>query len=285
MTTHVAVLGLGAMGRPIAEHLVQAGHPTMVHDLDRTVVDALTKQGAVAAPSLADLADNDVVLVVVPSNEDVRSACLGEDGLLSRPRPGSVLLICSSVTPETCTDVSAAAGKHDVAVIDAALTGGVRGAEAGRINLLVGGDAVVLDRVRPVLDAWTVAVHHLGPLGAGQIGKTVNNLCHWIQIAGVHEALLLGQRLGVAPSKLREALQDSSVHSGTMDQIELMRFTWWKKDIDNARLMAADIGYDLPLTETVYDVMPTITVDRIARLVADHDPDAPSSAANARASV
>jgi 3-hydroxyisobutyrate dehydrogenase len=270
----VGVIGLGAMGRPMAEYLLKAGHPTTVLDLDADAVAAVVGQGAKATDKLAEIADNDLVLVIVPTDSDVRAVCLGEDGLISNPRRGSVWMINASVTPQTCADVAAAAAAVGVDVLDGALTGGVRGADAGEINLLVGGDEEVLERIRPALDPWCKAVHHLGGLGAGQVGKTVNNMCHWIQIAGVHEALLLGQRLGVAPSKLRAALADSPAQSRTVAEIDQMRFTWWKKDIDNAHLMADPIGYEMPVTDLVYSLMPGITVDRIATLVNDADPDA-----------
>jgi 3-hydroxyisobutyrate dehydrogenase-like beta-hydroxyacid dehydrogenase len=270
----VGVIGLGAMGRPMAEHLLKAGHPTTVLDLDADVVAAVVGQGASATDELAEIAENDLVLIVVPTDADVREVCLGENGLISNPRKGSVWMINASVTPQTCADIAAACAQVGVDVLDGALTGGVRGADAGEINLLVGGDGAVLERIRPGLDPWCKAVHHLGDLGAGQVGKTVNNICHWIQIAGVHEALLLGQRLGVAPSKLRAALADSPAQSRTIAEIDQMRFTWWKKDIDNAHLMAEPIGYQMPVTDLVYSLMPGITVDRVARLVNDEDPDA-----------
>jgi 3-hydroxyisobutyrate dehydrogenase len=271
----VGVVGLGAMGRPIAEHLVAAGHPTTVFDLDPQAVAEVAARGARPAGSLPELAAaSDVVVVVVPSDDDVRAVCLGPDGLLAAARPGAALLISASVRPETCAEVAGAARERDVDVLDAALTGGVRGAEAGRVNLLVGGDEQVLDRVRPALRPWTVAVHHLGELGAGQVGKTVNNLCHWAQIAAVHEALQLGQRLGVAPSRLRAALLDSPVASRTLAEIEQMRLTWWAKDIANAERMADTVGAQLPLTERVRDLMPGITVARIADLMGDRDPHA-----------
>ena len=269
----VGIVGLGAMGRPIAEYLLKAGHPTTVLDLDADAVAAVVAQGATAAGELADVADNDLVLIIVPTDEDVRTVSLGEDGLIAHPRAGSVWMISASVTPQTCSDIAEAGAAVGVDVLDGALTGGVRGADAGEINLLVGGDDAVLERIRPGLDPWCKAVHHLGGLGAGQVGKTVNNMCHWIQIAGVHEALLLGQRLGVAPSKLRAALADSPAQSRTVAEIDKMRFTWWRKDIDNAHAMAEPIGYEMPVTDLVYGLMPTITVDRIAALVADHDPD------------
>jgi 3-hydroxyisobutyrate dehydrogenase-like beta-hydroxyacid dehydrogenase len=266
------------MGRPIAEYLVDAGIEVTVYDLSPDAVAAMAARGAKAATSLLEAAEqSDVIIVIVPSDDDVRSVCMGEDGLLAGARPSATLVISSSVRPETCRSIADQAQERGVNVLDAALTGGVRGAEAGRINLLVGGDPAVLERIRPVLEPWTVAVHHLGDLGAGQVGKTVNNLCHWSQIAGINEALTLGRRLGVPPGKLRSALLDGPAASRTLAEMDQMRLTWWKKDIANAELMAADVGMDLPIAERVRDLMPGITVDRIAELVADRDLDAPAA--------
>jgi 3-hydroxyisobutyrate dehydrogenase-like beta-hydroxyacid dehydrogenase len=147
----VGVLGLGAMGGPMARHLVAAGYPVYVHDLNPAAVDALAALGAKPAGSPAALGENcDVVLVIVPTDEDLLDVCAGPDGILAHAKPGTVLLMCSSVRPDTCA-AAAAAAPEGVEVLDAALTGGVRGAEEGVINLLVGGNEEALDRVRPAL--------------------------------------------------------------------------------------------------------------------------------------
>jgi 3-hydroxyisobutyrate dehydrogenase-like beta-hydroxyacid dehydrogenase len=270
----VGVLGLGAMGGPIARHLVAAGYPVFVHDLNQQAVDALVALGAKAAGSPAALGENcDAVIVIVPTDEDLLGVCTGPDGILANARPGSVLLMCSSVRPETC-DAAAAAAPDGVGVLDAALTGGVRGAEEGQINLLVGGDEAALDRVRPALAPWTSNVHHLGPLGSGQVGKTANNLIHWAQIAVIFEAFELARRLGVPAPKLREALKTGPTDSRTMREIEQMRFTWHVKDIANAYAMAEPLDMPLPLTEASRRAMLEITVARFGRLLQGKDPDA-----------
>ena len=271
----VGVVGLGAMGRPAAEFLAVSRFPTFAYDLDTAALEAIAKKGATPTSSLRELAEKStVVFVFVPSDDDVRTVCLGDDGLLAGARPGSVLTICSSALPETCETVAAAGREQGVDVLDAALTGGVRGAEAGAINLLVGGDEQVLERVRPLLDPWCKSVHHLGGLGAGQVGKTVNNLVHWAQISAINEALLFGQRLGVAPSRLREALEDGPTDSRTLRELELMRFTWHKKDLANAFAMAqtVDPPIELPVAATAREAMLEITVDTVAALLADEEP-------------
>ena len=274
-TPTAGVVGLGAMGRPAAEYLAASPFETYAYDVDAAALDAIEKKGATTTSSLRELAEKStVVFVFVPSDDDVRTVCLGEDGLLAGARPGSVIAICSSALPETCDAVAAAGREKGVDVLDAALTGGVRGAEAGQINLLVGGEQAVLDRIRPLLDPWCGSVHHLGGLGAGQVGKTVNNLVHWAQISAINEALRFGQRLGVAPSKLREALKDGPTDSRTLREIEQMRFTWHKKDLANAFAMAqtVDPPIELPVAATAREAMLSITVDSVAALLRDETP-------------
>ncbi len=274
-TPTAGVVGLGAMGRPAAEYLAASTFDTLAYDVDAGALDAIEKKGATPTSSLRELAQRStVIFVFVPSDDDVRTVCLGDDGLLAGARSGSVLAICSSALPETCAAVAAAGREKGVDVLDAALTGGVRGAEAGEINLLVGGDEAVLDRIRPVLDPWCGSVHHMGGLGTGQVGKTVNNLVHWAQISAINEALRFGQRLGVAPSKLREALKDGPTDSRTLREIEQMRFTWHKKDLANAFAMAqtVDPPIELPVAATAREAMLSITVDSVAALLRDETP-------------
>lgn len=263
----VGVVGLGAMGLPIAGHLARAGVPVVVADLDEAAVEACVAQGMTAAAGLTELAAaSDVVLVVVPSDDDVRAVCDGDAGLLAGCRTGTVVLLCSSVRPDTCEAVTAMA-PPGVAVLDAALTGGVRGAENGQINLLVGGDPAALDRVRPALASWTSSVHHLGPLGAGQVGKTVNNLIHWAQIAAIVESLELGRRYGLDVPTLRRALLDGPTASRTLAELEQMRFTWHAKDLANAEVMAEAVGLPLPVAATSKTAMTTISVPQVAELL------------------
>ncbi|MBP0461807.1 NAD(P)-dependent oxidoreductase [Streptomyces montanisoli] len=263
----VGLIGLGAMGRPAAELLAAAGVRTHCYDADRAAVERAAERGVRPAASVAELAAvSDVVLVMVPTDEDVLDVCTGGGGVLSAARAGTVVLVCSSVTPATCREVARAASPRGVDVLDAALTGGVRAAEAGAINLLVGGDEHVLDAVRPELAPWTGTVHHLGPLGSGQVGKTVNNLCHWGQLAAIVEALRLGDALGVAPEKLRAAVLDGPAASRTLAEMELMRLTWHRKDLANAARMAAEANQALPVAATAREAMEHITVEDIATL-------------------
>jgi len=266
------VIGLGAMGGPIARHLATAGISTVVTDLDEAAVAAATTHGAVAAADPAGVAAAaGVVIVVVATDAQLRDVLTGTHGVFVGARPGTVVLLSSSALPDTCRELAAAA-PQGVAVLDAALTGGVRAAEAGRLTLLVGGDPAGLDAARPVLPPWTAAVHLLGEVGAGQVGKAVNNLVHWAQIAAVAQALELGRRLGGDVRKLRAAMQDSPTDSRTLREMDRMRFTWFEKDIANAEEMAAGTDADLSMARAALAFMRGFDIDAAIRLLAGGDP-------------
>jgi 3-hydroxyisobutyrate dehydrogenase len=260
------------MGGPIARHLATAGVPTVVTDLDEAAVRAAATHGARAAADPAGVAaGSGVVIVVVATDDQLREVLTGPRGVFAAARPGSVVLLSSSALPETCRELAAAA-PGGVDVLDAALTGGVRAAEIGRLTLLVGGDAAALDAARHVLAPWTATVHLLGDVGAGQIGKTANNLVHWAQISAIAQALELGRRMGGDVPALRQALQDCPTDSRTLREMDQMRFTWFEKDIANAEEMAADTGADLSMARTALTFMRSFDIAAARRLLAGEDP-------------
>lgn len=252
----IGVVGAGAMGAPIARHLASAGHDVSVYDVRPEAAAAAEHAGAAAAGELADLSSCEVVLLLVPTDDDI----LDVGGRLAPMLAvGAIVVICSSARPETCRRLGETARQRGFHVVDAALTGGVRAAEAGRISLLVGGEPEVVTRLGPLFRAFCSRVTHLGPLGCGQVGKTVNNLLHWATIAAITEAFTLGERLGVPATRLRAALIGGPTDSRTLRELDQFRLTWWAKDLDNAVAMAAAAGMDLPLARQVRAAMPSIT--------------------------
>jgi len=271
----VGVIGLGAMGLPIAGHLARSGLAVTVHDTDATRSEAAAEQGCEVATDAAGVGTRSAVtLVLVPTDDDVRAVCLD---VLDRA-PGSTLVVCSSVHPATIREIAAASAERPGhgGVLDAALTGGVRAAEDGRVNLLVGGESADLARVRPALDPWCASVHHLGGLGAGQIAKSANNLVHWAQICAIEEALDLARSHGLSVPAVRAALFDAPTDSRTLRELERMRLTWWAKDLDSVERLGHEIGRPMPVAEMCRTRMPSITVGSLAELLVWEPKDDPT---------
>lgn len=261
----VGIVGVGAMGLPIVKFLADAGFDVICSDVSEANLRLAVERGGRAASALADLSECRVVLVFVPTDDDVRSVA-AEFALISSAED-PVFVIHTSAQSTTCRELYDELKPSGIHVIDAALTGGVRGAGNGTISLMVGGDAEVIDAIMPVLEPWTSFVNQLGPIGAGQIGKTVNNMIHWGEIVAIIEALSLGSELGVSPVVMREALKVGTTDSRTLRELEDMKFTWYEKDTDNAVVMAAEVGRELGFTEVVRGYMREINVDNVAQLL------------------
>jgi 3-hydroxyisobutyrate dehydrogenase-like beta-hydroxyacid dehydrogenase len=259
----IGVAGLGAMGRPIASRL--AGHGFEVHGLDPHVT-----LPSVRRVDRLDAAD--IVLVIVPTDDDVTAVVTD---LLGSPRQRSalsggvrrIIAVCSSVRPETCRALAGEAAGHSVDLLDVALTGGIRGAEGGTLNLLVGGDPAVAARLAEVFAVIASGYHVLGPVGAGQVAKAASNLIHWAEIVAIVESFRLAAAYGVKPAQLRAALQQGGTDSRTLRELELMKFTWWEKDITNAAAMAAAVGEPLPVAGLSRRLMPSVTVEAVRDLL------------------
>lgn len=262
----VGMVGLGAMGGPIAEHIAAAGFDTIAYDLSP---DA-TAAGVRRVGSVADVAGADVVIVIVPTDDDVTAVVTD---LVEHGHPGLVVVISASVRPSTCRALAEHAASSGVHVIDAALTGGVRGARDGEINLLVGGPQEVVDRVSDVFGAFARNYHVLGEVGAGQVGKSANNLIHWAQIVAIDEALRMAEGLGVRAATLRNALREGPTDSRTLRELEHMRFTWYVKDIEIAQELAGGIGRSLPVAALSRTLMGGITVAATRDLLAEPPED------------
>ena len=263
----VGVVGLGAMGEPIARHLALAGHPLLVVDPERTATaQAADIPGVQVARTPAELAETSaLVLIVVGNDEQVREVVTGPTGVLAA-HAATTVLVCSTVQPATVQELAARAADLGVALLDAALVGGLRAAHAGGLTLLVGGDVEALDGVRPELAAWTQSVHHLGPLGAGQIAKSANNLIHWAQVCAIHEAFRIVERAGLSVPAVRRALQDGPADSRALHELELMKFTWWRKDLIGYTALAEELGADHSVGDLCANLMPAISVEEIATL-------------------
>jgi 3-hydroxyisobutyrate dehydrogenase len=206
----VGFIGLGKMGRPMALNLLRKGFSLIVHNRSRGVVEELAAAGARPAGSPRQVAESaEVVLTCLPGPPTVEEVYLGQEGLVSGCRAGQILADCSTVGPDTSRRLFAAAAERGAAFLDAPISGGVPRAEAGTLTMMVGGEADVLQRARPVLEALSNRVVHAGPSGAGSVVKLTNQLLVGIHAAAAAEALVFGVKAGADPRALFEIIGSS----------------------------------------------------------------------------
>ena len=249
MTT-IAFIGLGHMGLPMARNLLKAGFALRIFDLVQSAVDSLAAEGATPASSAAEaVIGAEVVVSMLPASRHVEGLYLGESGLLQQIAPGSLVLECSTIAPESARKVHAAASARGIALLDAPVSGGTAGAAAGTLTFMVGGDAAVLERARPVLSAMGKNLFHSGPDGAGQVAKVCNNQLLAVQMIGTAEALALGVANGLDAATLAEIMRQSSGGNWVLE-----KYNPWPGVMENApaskgysggfmsQLMAKDLG-------------------------------------------
>ena len=253
------------MGLPIGRHLRAAGTEVIVFDPSTSARDALVALGATAADSVADVAAQcDIMLVVVVDDEQVREAV---SVCVDAAEPETIVAICASVRPDTCRELAALGRERGIHVVDTAMVGGERGAEAGELVLFCGGPEEVVDRLRPVLAPFSSAVVRVGDVGAGQVAKTANNILLWACIRADAEVLRLGRALGVAPSTLRKALVHGSGANRPLAEWGEHRLRWPKKDLEVALAVAAEADVEVPLVEQLPRLMDELTVDDLRELL------------------
>ncbi len=271
MITRVGAIGLGRMGLPMARHMLNVGFQVTGFDIDPGRRAAFVQAGGREMASPRALAEaSDAILVMVVDDAQVKDVIHGANGVLQSTRPGAAIIIASTVKPATCVEVAEAARARGVGVLDAPVTKGQRAAEAGTLTVLAGGERALFERCRPVLEAFSDHVFHVGEqVGAGQVAKMVNNLLLWTGVAGVHAYFTLAGRLGVNAARLREALQASSADSYVLRELDLINLTWPDKDLAEAMEVAEEAGVSLPLIGYVRDLIKGLTREDLRRLCRD----------------
>lgn len=269
MTTNVALLGLGLMGRPMAQNLLKKNFPLMVWNRTAARADQLAEAGARRAATPREAATRaDVVITIVSDPPALESVLWGGDGVLAGLKPGSVLVDSSTVSPELARRAAAACAERGCEFLDAPVTGGTWGAEKGELVFMVGGKAEVLERVAPVLGAMGKQWFHLGPHGSGQVIKLATNLILALQVTAVAEALALVRAAGVPGETLAEVMQASMGRSRLIDvKLPMMLASNYtpsfplrlmSKDVGLALLLAAESGLKLPAAEAAREVMDAV---------------------------
>jgi len=212
--SRIAFIGLGNMGGPMAANLLKAGHHLRVFDLVPTAVEAAVALGATAAVSAMDaVVDAEVVISMLPASRHVDALYRGDAGLLAAIPAGALVVDCSTIAPETAKQVARAAADRGLAMLDAPVSGGTAGAAAGTLTFIVGGDAAVLERARPLLASMGKNIFHVGANGAGQVAKLCNNMALGVIMAVTGEAIALGAAHGLDPAVLSQMMAVSTGRS------------------------------------------------------------------------
>ena len=218
MSERIGFIGLGIMGRPMAINLVRAGYPLWVHARRPEAMQPLTAIGAQACQSILDVAaSSDIIITMVSDTTDVESVILGDNGLLSGCRAGSVVVDMSTISPVATRTIATRLAEQDVEMLDAPVSGGEKGAVDGTLSIMVGGKAEIFERVRPLFEVMGHNIVHVGDHGAGQVTKACNQIVVAQNINAVAEALVLAAGAGVDPAKVREALLGGFAGSRVLD--------------------------------------------------------------------
>ncbi len=243
----VGVLGAGRMGRPIIGHLVRAGYPTLVYDPNEDTRSAVEGVGArfttTPQPVAADCA---VILICVGYEEQVAALLTGESALLNLMRPGTVVAVLSTISPEQMTGLAKEAAPFGVHLIDAPVCRGGGAADRGELLSFAGGPADVVERVTPVLRAYSSDVVRTGDVGTGEAAKAVNNMILWACLVADHEGLALAAHYGVDLDALRPALMTSSSANTALANWGKQTMAWAEDDLHIVAGMAAQAGLALP---------------------------------------
>lgn len=263
----VALIGYGKMGRPMGRRLLASGYRLTTHDLEPVALQAASDDGAAVAASSFEAALNaDFVITMLPDAQATMAASHGEKGILSGLRPGALWIEMTSSHPAITRELAQAAEKRGAALLDAPVSGGVVGAEAGRLAIFVGGTAEQLERARPVLDVLGRNLFHVGDrAGDGDLAKTINNLLSAVNLTAAAEALTIGVRGGLEPARLVAAIASGSGSSQALEtKIPTFVLTGtynagftinqMLKDLRIGQEVVADLGVPLSVGSIVYDM-------------------------------
>lgn len=256
----IGFIGLGVMGAPMARHLATAGYRLTVMDLDRAVADGLAAEfpDVQAVSSATEVgAASDIVLTMLPSGAPVQAIATGPGGLIETLRPGSLLLDTSSSEPWLTHETAARLAEAGIAMVDAPVSGAEWGAKAAELVFMVGGAEADVARIVPLLDVMGKARFHLGPVGAGHIMKSLNNLVTSVTFMATGEALLAGKKAGLDPDVMVDVLNLSTGGSWiSQTHFKQRVFNRAFDDPFKLALMVKDIGIALKAAEGTGIAMP-----------------------------
>ncbi|MCH2515412.1 MAG: NAD(P)-dependent oxidoreductase [Dehalococcoidia bacterium] len=258
----IGFVGLGMMGLPMAKNLVEAGYTVTVFDLDAGAIEEAQGFGASPASTGAEVAaQSDIIITMVPDSPHVEAAIAGNGGIIEGIRAESVVIEMSTILPETGKRMAELLAEKGADFVDAPVTGGVAGAEAGSMSILVGGDAEAFERTLPVLSVLGGDITHMGPVGAGHTTKIANQLIGVATLAGLSEAFVLAKKSGLDMQTFYDAVKNGAGRSWALETLgpKILKGDFspgfmvkhMQKDLRLAGQLADDTGTSIPTTSLI----------------------------------
>ena len=258
----IGFVGLGMMGLPMAKNLVEAGYTVTVFDLDAGAIEEAQEFGASPASTGAEVAaQSDIIITMVPDSPHVEAAIAGNGGIIEGIRAESVVIEMRTILPETGRRMAELLAEKGADFVDAPVTGGVAGAEAGSMSILVGGDAEAFERTLPVLSILGGDITHMGPVGAGHTTKIANQLIGVATLAGLSEAFVLAKKSGLDMQTFYAAVKNGAGRSWALETLgpKILKGDFspgfmvkhMQKDLRLAGQLADDTGTSIPTTSLI----------------------------------
>jgi len=240
----IGLIGAGRIGQPIIGHLVRKGFTVLAYDVDASKRGAVEARGGTWAelPELARTAE--ALLICVGYDRELRA--LMDEGLVDNVSRGAIVAVLSTVHPRTVQDLEALARPAGVHVVDATMCRGGRAADAGTLLSFVAGDPEPIERLKPVIAAYSTDIVYTGAVGTAQVAKAANNLLMWACLIANHEALALAKRFGVDVELLRQALLKTGAENGVLRNWGTSTMAWADDDLEVIQSMAREAGIALP---------------------------------------
>jgi 3-hydroxyisobutyrate dehydrogenase len=268
-TETIGFIGLGIMGRGMVRNLLKAGFSVLVWNRTASRMDELAADGALPTTSPADLARQATIIIsCVSDTPDVEAVLLGEQGVIEGAQPGALVIDMSTISPQATQTIAAKLAAHQVDMLDAPVSGGSEGAARGTLSIMVGGEAALVERAMPVFQAMGKTITHVGPIGAGQTVKLVNQILVVGTMQAVSEALLFAQAGGVDLQKALSAVAGGAAGSWMLSNRgpQVLARDWrpgftidlQQKDVRLILDAADDLGVPLPATAMIFQFYRTL---------------------------
>ncbi len=269
MTERIGFIGIGIMGHGMAHNILNAGFPLSVWNRTPGKTDSLRQAGAREAGSPAELAaESDIIFICVSDTADVEAVLFGDQGVSAGARPGSLVIDCSTISPSATRQFASRLATRGVAMLDAPISGGSEGAARGTLSIMVGGESADFERALPVLQAVGKQITHVGPSGAGQTVKLMNQILVVGHALAMSEAFMFAQASGVDLAKALEAVRAGAAGSWMLSfrGPQILRRDWrpgftidlQQKDLRLVLEAADDIGAPLPGVSIIFQMYRTL---------------------------